>query len=112
MNYRALVPVLRALMTDEGLCQCCGHEFLNERDIQIEHLEPPRTSNDWARLHARNLRLACASCNGGKGRTPYSEWLDEQEDTRVSNTAAGSKPELLQLGPVGPVDQLDLFKFE
>ena len=49
MNYRALVPVLRAMMTSEGLCLGCGHKFLNERDIQIEHLEPPRFETDWAR---------------------------------------------------------------
>jgi hypothetical protein len=85
LNYRALVPVLRAMMTQEGLCQCCGHQFLHERDIQIEHLEPPRFEKDWARLHARNLRLSCGSCNRTKGKKPYAEWLDEQEGARLSN---------------------------
>jgi hypothetical protein len=85
MNYRALVPVLRALMTPEGLCQACGHEFVNERDIQIEHLEAPRSANDWARLHARNLRLSCGSCNRTKGQKPFAVWLDEQEGARLSN---------------------------
>ena len=50
MNYRALVPELRGLMTTEGLCKGCGHEFLNERDIQIEHIEAPR--RDCPRLGA------------------------------------------------------------
>lgn len=85
MNYRSLVPSLRAMMTPEGLCQGCGHLFLNERDIQIEHLEPPRFANDWARLHTRNLRLFCASCNGTKAKKPFAEWLDEQEGARLSN---------------------------
>src|SRR5262245_39602661 len=29
MNWRALVPVFRAMMTDEGLCTSCGHKFDN-----------------------------------------------------------------------------------
>jgi hypothetical protein len=87
MNYQSLVPVLRTLMTEDGLCQCCGHAFLNERDIQIEHLEPPRFYNDWARLHTRNLRLACGSCNSGKSGKAFVQWLDEQEEARLSNLA-------------------------
>jgi len=85
MNYAALVPMLRVMMTPEGRCLCCGHPFLNERDIQIEHREPPRHPQDWARLHARNLGLACQSCNGTKGRKSYALWLDEQEEARLSN---------------------------
>src|SRR5262252_10436083 len=27
MNYRALVPMLRAMLTTEGQCQGCGHPF-------------------------------------------------------------------------------------
>jgi hypothetical protein len=108
MNYRALIPELRALMTDEGLCKGCGHEFLNERDIQIEHIEPPRQEivPDWARLHARNLRLCCGSCNRTKGSKPFSQWLDEQEGARLSNlqqpsvepAAASTSPMQLTLG--------------
>jgi len=94
MNYRALVPQLRGLMTDEGLCNGCGHKFVNERDIQIEHIEAPRSQNDIARLHARNLRLCCGSCNRTKGQKPFSQWLDEQEGARLSHLqqrgAAGS----------------------
>jgi hypothetical protein len=85
MNYQALVPMLRAMMSPEGLCTACGHKFMNERDIQIEHAFPPRTNNDWARLHARNLHLFCASCNRTKGAKPYEQWLDEQELARISN---------------------------
>ena len=60
MNYRALVPILRAFMADDALCLGCGHSFVNERDIQIEHWYPPRHSQDWALLHTRNLRFTCA----------------------------------------------------
>jgi 5-methylcytosine-specific restriction endonuclease McrA len=85
MNWRALVPIMRAMMTPEGLCLNCGHAFVNERDIQIEHREPPRRDRDWAREHARNIGLACGSCNSSKGGKPHADWLDEQEDARLSN---------------------------
>jgi hypothetical protein len=85
MNYRALVPLMRVLMGSEGMCLACGHAFLNERDIHIDHIEPPRHEQDWARLHARNLRLACDACNKTKGKKPFIDWLDEQEGARLSN---------------------------
>jgi hypothetical protein len=108
MNYRALVPELRALMTSEGLCKGCGHDFVNERDIQIEHIEPPRFSNDWARLHARNLRLCCGSCNRTKSHKPFSQWLDEQEGARLSNLEQPS----VDLASALPAPmQLPLFDF-
>lgn len=84
MNYRALIAPMRAMMSNEGLCLNCGHEFLNERDIQIEHRAPPRHPQDWARLHARNLWLACTACNASKGAKSYEFWLDEQESVRQS----------------------------
>ena len=85
MNYQALTPFLRAMMGTDARCLCCGHEFEGEPDIHIEHREPPRHRQDWARLHARNLSLACASCNGDKINKPYAVWLDEEEDERLSN---------------------------
>lgn len=85
MNWYSLVPQLRALMSKEGRCQICGHMFLNERDIQIEHHEPPRHRGDWAREHARNLGLGCTACNGTKSNKPFAQWLDEQESARLSN---------------------------
>jgi hypothetical protein len=87
MNYRNLVPILRAAMTKESQCLGCGHAFLNERDIQIEHIEPPRSLTDFARLHARNLRLLCGSCNRTKGPKSFTIWLDEQEQARASHLA-------------------------
>ena len=88
-------------MTDEGLCKGCGHEFLNERDMQIEHIEPPRPqiAPDWARLHARNLRLCCGSCNRTKGQKPFAQWLDEQEGARLSNLQQPSVAALVKLAP-------------
>jgi len=85
MNWRALVPLLRAMMSPEGLCLSCGHPFLNERDIHLEHRYPPRHSHDWARHHARNIWLDCDSCNKRKGPTPYGEWLDNEEEARLVN---------------------------
>jgi hypothetical protein len=85
LNWSAMVPSMRAMMSDEGVCVNCGHSFVNERDIQIEHHEPPRYDGDWAREHTRNLVLSCQSCNGTKARKPFSDWLDEQESARLSN---------------------------
>ena len=87
MNWRARVPVFRAMQSPEGRCLDCGHRFENERDIQIEHREPPRHPQDWARQHTRNLGLGCKSCNGTKTDKPFAVWLDEQEDARLSNEA-------------------------
>jgi 5-methylcytosine-specific restriction endonuclease McrA len=87
MNYRALVPVFRAMMTEEGLCTSCGHGFEGENDITIEHREPPRHAHDWARLHARNLDLGCRGCNSRKNDRVYSDWLDLEEEVRLSNEA-------------------------
>lgn len=77
MNYRWLVPVMRELMSD-GQCLSCGHAFLGERDIQIEHIEPPRHKQDWARLHARNLGLFCGVCTTTRRGKPFEQWLREQ----------------------------------
>jgi hypothetical protein len=85
LNYRALVPILRAMLTDEGICTSCGHPFVSERDVQLEHREPPRSPQDWARRHARNIGIACQSCNVTKRDKPYAQWLDEQEGARLSN---------------------------
>jgi hypothetical protein len=93
MNYRALVAPFRASLTDEGLCLGCGHKPLNERDVQIEHLEPPRHRQDWARLHTRNTRLTCGSCNRTKSAKVFSQWLDEQEGARISNLKEPRSPD-------------------
>ena len=85
MNWRALVPMFRAMCSPEGLCLSCGHGFTSEPDIQLEHVEAPRHSKDFARIHARNIALRCGSCNRGKSDTPYTEWLDQEESKRLSN---------------------------
>lgn len=106
MNYRALVPYYRAAVSPEGLCLSCGHPYDNERDIQIEHRSPPRHRRDWARLHARNLSLACGNCNGTKTSKEYEAWLDEQEDARLTNDQDRSATPNDGLGPTGGDDQL------
>jgi HNH endonuclease len=92
MNWRGLIPVLRAMMSDEGGCLSCGHPFVNERDIQLDHREPWRHDHDWARHHARNIQLLCGSCNRGKTNKSNSQWLDEMEDARLSNEIQKSAP--------------------
>lgn len=109
MNYRALVPLMRAMLTPEALCLCCGHKFENERDIQIEHHNPPRHSQDWALLHTRNLGFACGSCNQTKSAKPNIEWLDEQELARLSNLAPHQKEPQANTNWREPV-QLELLK--
>jgi hypothetical protein len=107
MNWRALVPVVRAMMSPEGRCLSCGHAFDDEKDIQLDHIEPPRHPQDWAREHARNITPRCRNCNGSKLNKPFSQWLDEQENARVTNEAHrlnGVRPV-----PDRPVAQLSLF---
>lgn len=83
MNYASLVAPFRAALTNT--CQSCGHQPLNERDVHIEHIAPPRNHQDWARLHSRNIRFLCGSCNRTKSKKSHEEWLDEQEGARLSN---------------------------
>jgi hypothetical protein len=102
MGWKTLVPILRALITDEALCTSCIHSFDNERDVQLDHNEPPRRLDDYARLHARNITIRCASCNSGKSDKDYAQWLDEQEQSRLSNEASPS-PSLVREPNPGPL---------
>ena len=111
MNWRALVPVMRAMGTDEAVCLNCGHAFLNERDIQIEHHEPPRGDGDWAREHARNLGLACSSCNKTKSDKPRSVYLDDQESARLSNERNADAAPFYLPGDFPGEIQVDLFEW-
>jgi hypothetical protein len=78
MNWRALIPVMRALLGPDGTCPDCGRGFRHDRDIAIDHLEPPRRYQDWAREHARNLSLVCCSCNSKKQRRSLGDYLDNR----------------------------------
>jgi hypothetical protein len=89
MNWESLVKDLRVRMVPGAKCNACGHEYLNERDIQIEHRAPPRFERDWARERAENIALICGSCNAAKRATAYDTHLDAQEDARLSNEAHG-----------------------
>lgn len=94
LNYWALLPFLRAALSLDGLCPNCGHEFGSERDIHFDHVEPPRHRRDLARLHARNVTILCESCNKTKAAKSYADWLDDQEEARLSANAilADSEP--------------------
>lgn len=70
-----------------GRCRSCGRPFLNEDDIQFEYCEPLRHAQDWARQHACNVLVACASCCQSKRNKPFAQWLDELEAARLSNEA-------------------------
>lgn len=85
MNYRALIPDLRTALSGEGLCHNCGEAYAGQGDVHIEHIRPPRDERDWERLHARNLRLLCGSCNRVKGRKEFDPWLEEMEAARLAN---------------------------
>lgn len=86
LNWVALVPIVQAYL-DGAPCRNCGHPPLNERDVHLEHAEPPRGARDFARHHARNIPVLCGSCNAGKHDKAYADWLDEQEDARLSVAA-------------------------
>ena len=109
MNWASLLPVLRAMLQPGARCMSCGHPFVNERDVQFEHNEPPRQRDDWARHHARNIRIACQSCNGSHGHKPYAQWLDEQEAARISNDEHRVLPPPPAPEPETPSPQLPLF---
>lgn len=86
LNWSALVPLVQAYL-DGAPCRNCGHPALNERDVHLDHAEPPRHVRDFARHHARNIPVLCGSCNGSKRDKPYAAWLDDQEDARRSVAA-------------------------
>jgi len=85
LNWAALTPVLRALLTPEARCLDCGCPFVDATGITIDHLEPPRYFQDWAREHARNIAFVCRSCNAMKQRKTLAIWLEERAPT-IGNT--------------------------
>jgi hypothetical protein len=103
MGWQTLLAEFRASLSTEGLCHSCGHPFENERDLQIEHREPPRHAQDWARQHAKNIALLCGSCNNTKRDKPFAIWLDEQEEARVANERHRKEASLLVPSPSAPI---------
>ena len=87
LGWKSLAVPYRALATnlDTAICQSCRHPFEHERDIQIEHISPPRHDQDWARHDARNIRFLCTNCNRAKSSKDHPTWLDEEEGARISN---------------------------
>jgi 5-methylcytosine-specific restriction endonuclease McrA len=79
LNRRALIPIMRALLSPDGLCLNCGRHRHGARELHIEHRVPPLTLVDWPAQHARNLWIACAGCNVEKGRNEANrEWLEQE----------------------------------
>lgn len=99
LNYWSLLPQVRAMLSAEGICPNCGHEFDAERDVQLDHREPPRPElrPDLARLHARNVAVLCGSCNNAKGCKRYAMWLDEEEEARLSANALQQEDKAAEL---------------
>lgn len=79
LNWRGLVPIMRALLSPDGLCLNCGRHRDGTRNLHIEHRCPPIHVADWPAQHARNLWIACGGCNGSKGRHDANrEWLERE----------------------------------
>jgi len=88
LGWCSLVPQYRAHITDpDACCPSCFEKFDNERDIQIDHIFPPRRLKDWARHSARNLRFLCTNCNRTKGAKDFGQYLDDEESATVANEA-------------------------
>lgn len=88
LNWSALVPIVDLYLNDDrAVCINCGHRPINERDTQLEHRAAPRAARDFARHHARNIAVLCGSCNAGKQDKGYADWLDDQEEARLSVAA-------------------------
>lgn len=104
MNWEKLIHWMRSEMLPGARCPVCNHHYLNSRDIQIDHVLPPRFKGDWAREHVGNLRLICQSCNVAKGKKDFAVSLDDQEAARVSNERSRDG-DTAQYRPA----QLDLF---
>lgn len=78
LHYEHLIEPMRFAMDSHRCWASCGEPFKNERDIQLEHREPPRSPLDWERMDARNIDVKCGTCNNMKADKPYSQWLHEQ----------------------------------
>ncbi|HKE76649.1 MAG TPA: hypothetical protein VKB57_23730 [Acidimicrobiales bacterium] len=79
LNWRALTPIMRALLAPDGLCLNCGRHRQAARHLHIEHRIPPLCLADWPAQHARNLWIACGGCNVEKGRNDADRaWLERE----------------------------------
>jgi hypothetical protein len=93
LNYRSLIPLVRAylLWPEECFCPNCASTYNQLSTFHFDHREPPRHPRDWARLHARNIGPLDRECNCAKGDMPYPEWLDLEEDKRLSAEAHNAR---------------------
>jgi hypothetical protein len=73
-----LLPLLEAFLKQHAGCVNCGRSFDGARDTQLDHIHAPRSADDWARHHARNIRILCGTSNNGKRQKDDAFWVDEQ----------------------------------
>lgn len=79
LNWRALIPIMRALLGPDGRCFNCGRHHGDPRKMHIDHRVPPLCTADWPAQHTRNLWIVCAGCNTGKGRNEVNrDWLERE----------------------------------
>lgn len=86
LGWELLIPRLALMLEPGALCEC-GREFRQEREVTLDHREPPRHRQDWARHNVANIAIACGPCNYAKGARPFSEWLDLIEERRLGRPA-------------------------
>jgi hypothetical protein len=114
LNYKSLIPMVRAflLWPDECFCPNCGSTYNQISTFHFDHREPPRHPRDWARLHARNIGPLDRECNCAKGDMLHAQWLDLEEDKRLSAEAHNARlaEEAERCGPAPrPFSQPSLF---
>lgn len=113
LNYQSLVPMVRAFQAWPAECFCpnCGSPYNQMSTFHYDHREPPRDPRDWARLHARNIGPLDRECNCSKGDMAYGEWLDLEEDKRLSAKDYNGRLMAIVLDDIRleTGEQLDLF---
>jgi len=93
LNYRCLIPMVRAFIAwpEECFCPNCGSTYNIARDLTFDHRLPPRNARDWERLHARNVGPLDRECNSSKNDTDYDAWLEKEEANRLDAAAHNAR---------------------
>lgn len=94
LGWSELEDWVEAAIDGRAKCINCLHPFRGPDDVQIDIRDPVRGRDDRARMHVRNVGPLCRSCNNRKSGKPYSEWLDEEEQARISVIARYAQPTL------------------
>jgi len=109
LNYKSLIPLVRAVLVwrDECTCPNCASSY--DKPVELDHREPPRSTRDWARLHARNIGPLDRECNASKGDMAYADWLDLEEAKRLDAVAHNQRLASCAAGSVDVDEQGALF---